>query len=250
MRQVLKASGITKEETEKNPQAVLDVLTFHMEGVRPPPNRLPTRNSIARIMNREKLLKQDSYKNYYGGLKKLGQGASGIVYSATDRKNGRKVALKISPINEMNELVNEIGLQSLSKHPNIVEFIEAYQGSDEICIVMELMVGGSLTDCCDVKRPLQESHTAYVCKAMLMALSFMHREYRLHRDIKSDNVLINLEGEVKVADFGFAINLTSEQVKRTSVVGTPYWMAPELIRGLEYDSKVSFFFVNSFSLVI
>jgi serine/threonine protein kinase len=248
MRQVLKASGITKEETDRNPQAVLDVLTFHMEGVRPPPNRLPTRSSIARIMNRDKLLRQDSYKNHYGGLKKLGQGASGIVYSATDRKTGRKVALKISPINEMNELVNEIGLQSLSRHPNIVEFIEAFQGTDEICIVMELMVGGSLTDCCDVKRPMVESNIAYVCKCMLMALSFMHREYRLHRDIKSDNVLINLEGEVKVADFGFAINLTSEQVKRTSVVGTPYWMAPELIRGLEYDSKVSTLLCTSLHL--
>lgn len=52
-------------------------------------------------------------------------------------------------------------------------------------------------------------------------------------------MLINFDGEVKVADFGFAINLTSDQIKRTSVVGTPYWMAPELIRGLEYDSKVS-----------
>jgi len=73
---------------------------------------------------------------------------------------------------------------------------------------------------------------------MLMALSFMHHEYRLHRDIKSDNVLVNNRGEVKVADFGFAISLTTEQLKRTSVVGTPYWMAPELIRGQEYDSKV------------
>ena len=139
----------------------------------------------------------------------------------------------------MNELINEIGLQSLSKHPNIVEFIEAFQGPDEICIVLELMVGGSLTDCCDTKRPMSEPMIAYVCQCMLMALAFMHREYRLHRDIKSDNVLINYDGEVKVADFGFAINLTSEQLKRTSVVGTPYWMAPELIRGQEYDSKVS-----------
>lgn len=220
MRQVLKASGITKEETDRNPQAVLDVLTFHLEGPAP---RLPSRQSITRKINPSKLLKQDSYKNFYGGLKKLGQGASGTVYSATDRRTGRKVALKIAPINELNELVNEIGLQSLSKHPNIVECIEAFQGHDEICIVMELMVGGSLTDCCDPRRAIEEKMIAYVCKCMLMALAFMHREFRLHRDIKSDNVLINIEGEVKVADFGFAINLTSEQIKRTSVVGTPYW---------------------------
>lgn len=220
MRQVLKASGISKEETTKNPQAVLDVLTFHMEGPAP---KMPSRQSVSRQIDKDKIIHKDKYKKYYGGLKKLGQGASGIVYSATDKRNGRKVALKIAPMNELQELVNEIGLQSLSKHPNIVEFIEAYQGEDEVCIVMELIVGGSLTDCVDVKRPMSEPCIAYVCKMMLMALSFMHREFRLHRDIKSDNVLINLDGEVKVADFGFAINLTSEQTKRTSVVGTPYW---------------------------
>lgn len=220
MRQVLKASGITKEETERNPQAVLDVLTFHMEG---PPPKMPTRVSMARHIDKDKLLKKENYKVHYGGLKKLGQGASGIVYSATHRQTGRRVALKIAPKNELTELTNEIGLQSLSVHPNIVEFIDAYQGPDDICIVMELMVGGSLTDCLDVKRPMQEDMIAYVCKKMLMALAFMHREYRLHRDIKSDNVLISTAGEVKVADFGFAINLTSEQLKRTSVVGTPYW---------------------------
>ncbi|KAJ1409764.1 kinase-like domain-containing protein [Ochromonadaceae sp. CCMP2298] len=235
MRQVLKASGITKEETDKNPQAVLDVLTFHMEG---PPPKMPTRVSLARKIDTEKLLKKENYRIHYGGMKKLGQGASGIVYAATHRQSGRKVALKIAPKSELTELTNEIGLQQMSKHPNIVEVIEAYQGPEDICIVMELMTGGSLTDCLDVKRPMQEPAIAYVCKKMLMALSFMHREYRLHRDIKSDNVLVDKEGEIKVADFGFAINLTSEQLKRTSVVGTPYWMAPELIRGQEYDFKV------------
>lgn len=235
MRQVLKASGITKEETAQNPQAVLDVLAFHMDGPAP---RMPTRQSVSRLINKENLLKKENYRNYYTGMKKLGQGASGVVYSATDKRSGRKVALKIAPMNEITELTNEIGLQMLSVHPNIVEFIDAFQSEDEVCIVMELMTGGSLTDCVDVKRPMPEQSIAYVCKKMLMALAFMHREFRLHRDIKSDNVLINYEGEVKIADFGFAINLTSEQVKRTSVVGTPYWMAPELIRGQEYDSKV------------
>jgi serine/threonine protein kinase len=189
---------------------------------------MPTRLSLARAIDTDKLLKKENYKVHYGGLKKLGQGASGIVYSATHRQTGRKVALKIAPKSELTELTNEIGLQSMSKHPNIVEVIEAYLGPDDICIVMELMVGGSLTDCLDVKRPMQEEMIAYVCKKMLMALTSIHREYRLHRDIKSDNVLVNNEGEIKVADFGFAINLTSEQLKRTSVVGTPYWYARNL----------------------
>ena len=71
-----------------------------------------------------------------------------------------------------------------------------------------------------------------------MGLAFLHRQHRLHRDIKSDNILVDTNGSVKLADFGFAVSLTEEQAWRKSVVGTPYWMAPELIRGLEYDAKV------------
>jgi serine/threonine protein kinase len=71
-----------------------------------------------------------------------------------------------------------------------------------------------------------------------MGLAFMHRNHRLHRDIKSDNILVDFNGYVKIADFGFAIGLNKEEDKRRSVVGTPYWMAPELIRGLAYGDKV------------
>jgi len=235
MRQVLKASGISKEETAANPQAVLDVLNFHMDG---PPKKMPTKASLQGDMNKAIGLKQADYRDHYSGMKKLGQGASGTVYSAVDKRNGRKVALKVAPIAELTELTNEIGLQAMSKHPAIVECIEAYVSAKDVCIVMELVSGGSLTDVLDVDKPMPESHIAHVCKKMLMALAFMHKQYRLHRDIKSDNILCDLDGGVKVADFGFAISLTSEQSKRTSVVGTPYWMAPELIRGQEYDEKV------------
>eukprot|EP00595_Chromulina_sp_UTEXLB2642_P001283 CAMPEP_0196768272 /NCGR_PEP_ID=MMETSP1095-20130614/42540_1 /TAXON_ID=96789 ORGANISM="Chromulina nebulosa, Strain UTEXLB2642" /NCGR_SAMPLE_ID=MMETSP1095 /ASSEMBLY_ACC=CAM_ASM_000446 /LENGTH=344 /DNA_ID=CAMNT_0042137607 /DNA_START=88 /DNA_END=1119 /DNA_ORIENTATION=+ len=234
MRQVLKASGISKEETDLNPQAVLDVLTFHMEG----PSKMPSRASVARKFNDAMIIKQEDYAKYYQNLKKLGQGASGTVYSATDSRSGKVVALKIAPMAELKDLLNEIGLQAMSKHPNIVECIEAYANGNEVCIVMELMTGGSLTDILDVSNPMPEPMIAYVCLKILLGLAFMHKNYRLHRDIKSDNVLINHDGEVKIADFGFAVNLTTEANKRNSVVGTPYWMAPELIRGQDYDYKV------------
>jgi protein-serine/threonine kinase len=72
----------------------------------------------------------------------------------------------------------------------------------------------------------------------LKGLSYVHSQHRIHRDIKSDNILLNFEGNVKLADFGYAAQLTQKQQKRNTVVGTPYWMAPELIRGHDYGTKV------------
>lgn len=158
------------------------------------------------------------------------------------------MALKFCPIAEIEDLRNEIGMQCLSKHQNIVNLREAYITKTEVVIVMDCMEGGSLTDTLGPNVDFKESHIAFVCKHMLMALAFMHSQYRLHRDIKSDNVLVDMEGNVKLADFGFAANLTTEQDKRASVVGTPYWMAPEIIKGLEYDGKVDIWSLGITSL--
>ena len=131
-------------------------------------------------------------------MKKLGQGASGIVYAATSIATGQKVALKVAPLSELADLINEIGLQSMSQHPNVVKCLEAYQGKEDICIVMELVDGGCLTDIVAVDAPTPENCIAYVCKHMLMALAFMHRQHRLHRDIKSDNVLVSFDVNINM----------------------------------------------------
>ena len=187
MRSVLKASGISKEEATANPQAVLDVLSFHMDG---PPPRLRTTASVRREISESAAIKNEDYAKYFTELKKLGQGASGTVYAAKDKRTGQKVALKIAPLSELSDLVNEIGLQSMSRHPNVVQYIEAYASKKDVCIVMELMLGGSLTDCLGVDVDFPEPCIAFVCRHMLMALAFIHRQHRLHRDIKSDNVLV------------------------------------------------------------
>ncbi len=104
---------------------------------------------------------------------------------------------------------------------------------------------------------LKEPQIALLCKETLKSLAFLHSQHRVHRDIKSDNVLLGLNGEIKLSDFGFAAQLTEEIDKRKSVVGechtnvfpswfshafliagTPYWMAPEIIRGQDYGVKV------------
>jgi len=86
--------------------------------------------------------------------------------------------------------------------------------------------------------PFPEACIAYVTRVLLEGLAFLHGQKRMHRDIKSDNILVDFNGAVKIADFGFAVGLSEEAAKRKSIVGTPFWMAPELIRGVEYDGKV------------
>jgi len=102
------------------------------------------------------------------------------------------------------------------------------------------MDGGCLTDILEQFEDLKldESQVAYCCRETLKALSYIHSLHRIHRDIKSDNILLDLKGNFKLADFGYAAQLTQKQQKRNTVVGTPYWMAPELIRGHDYGIKV------------
>ncbi len=237
---LLKASGITKQETTQNPQAVLDVLNFHMEGglegVSKTKKPLPKLSKDSSTRKKALTIKTGDYKENYKEMKKLGSGASGVVYRAVSNSTGQKVALKIASAKEYKELLNELEIQSLSQHPNIVDCIEAYKHKDEICIAMELVDGGCLTDSLNGVFP--EDCIAYVMRECLKGLEFMHQDSKMHRDIKSDNVLTSTTGDVKIADFGFAVTLTNEKNKRTSVVGTPYWMAPELIRGRQYGCGV------------
>lgn len=126
----------------------------------------------------------------------------------------------------------------MSKHDNVVEYIDSFQLSKELWVILELMDGGDLTGLCSPKKKWNSQNIAYVCKQVLQALEFLHSNHRLHRDIKSDNILYNSKGEVKIADFGFAAGLHRERENRHSIVGTPYWMAPELIKAEPYDQKV------------
>mmetsp|Transcript_94836 Transcript_94836/g.142082 ORF Transcript_94836/g.142082 Transcript_94836/m.142082 type:complete len:242 (+) Transcript_94836:1-726(+) len=130
-----------------------------------------------------------------------------------------------------------------SKHPAIVEYFDSFVADDQIWVAMEMMGGGCLTDILDQYEnsedvKMTEGQIAFACRQVLSGLSYIHSCHRIHRDIKSDNVLIGGDGSVKIADFGYAAQLTTGRSKRNTIVGTPYWMAPELIRGSDYDSKV------------
>jgi len=125
-------------------------------------------------------------------------------------------------------------------HENIVRYIDSFLVEQVLWVAMEYMGGGCLTDCLEIFSYLQlaEDQIAFVAKEVLKGLRFIHHHHRVHRDIKSDNILMGQNGSIKIADFGYAAQLTEERSKRTTIVGTPYWMAPELIRGENYDQKV------------
>ncbi|KAK9359855.1 kinase-like domain-containing protein [Lipomyces starkeyi] len=182
----------------------------------------------------------------YNKKGKVGQGASGSVYVAaplqpqmSSRYN--KVAIKqmdlaSQPRKEL--IVNEILVMKESQHPNIVNFLDAYlREPSDLWVVMEYMEGGALTDIIE-SNTLTEAQIATICFETCKGLQHLHHKNIIHRDIKSDNVLLDSHGNVKITDFGFCAKLTDQKNKRATMVGTPYWMAPEVVKQKEYGAKV------------
>lgn len=180
---------------------------------------------------------------YFQILSKAGEGASGCVYLARSKRlNGQCIAIKKIDLTKQSRkelIVNEILVMKDSQHPNIVNFIEAYlNGPSDLWVIMEYMEGGSLTDVIENNPKITEEQIACICYETTKGLQHLHKKNFIHRDIKSDNVLLDAHGNVKITDFGFCAKLTTEKSKRATMVGTPYWMAPEVVRQKEYDEKV------------
>ncbi|KAI0128668.1 kinase-like domain-containing protein [Xylariales sp. AK1849] len=194
----------------------------------------------------------------YSKQKKIGQGASGSVYVAKVkegavsgvarevlRAQGPRAQVAIKQMDLAHQprkelIVNEIMVMKDSKHPNIVNFLDAFlrNNNAELWVVMEYMEGGALTDVIDNNPVITEEQISTICLETCQGLQHLHSQQIIHRDIKSDNVLLDARGNVKITDFGFCAKLTETKSKRATMVGTPYWMAPEVVKQKEYGPKV------------
>ncbi|CAH1720817.1 unnamed protein product [Chironomus riparius] len=226
-------SPITTTEQQPQPQA-------------PPTNQ--TRNSTKKKkMSDEEILEKlrtivsvGDPTRKYAKMEKIGQGASGTVYTAIESSTGMEVAIKRMNLSQQPKkelIINEILVMRENKHPNVVNYLDSYLVSEELWVVMEYLPGGSLTDVV-TETCMDEGQIAAVCREVLQALEFLHNNQVIHRDIKSDNILLGLDGSVKLTDFGFCAQISPEQSKRTTMVGTPYWMAPEVVTRKQYGPKV------------
>lgn len=175
-------------------------------------------------------------KERYTLIGQIGQGASGSVMTAIDNDTDMLVAIKQMNLAQQSNkefILNEILVMRENRHPNVVNYLDSYLVDNELWVVMEYLQGGSLTDIV-IDTRMEEYQIATVCREVLRALEFLHLNQVIHRDIKSDNILLGVDGSVKLTDFGFCAQL-AEQNKRTTMVGTPYWMAPELVKRSDAD---------------
>lgn len=200
-------------------------------------------NEMQVIAKLKTVVNNDDPKPLFRIIEKAGQGASGAVYLAEYRTSGAKVAIKqmdlnVQPRKEL--IINEILVMKDSQHKNIVNFLDSYlRGDSDLWVIMEYMEGGSLTEIIENNEfKLSERQIATICLETLKGLQHLHKKHIIHRDIKSDNVLLDSRGNVKITDFGFCAKLTDQRNKRATMVGTPYWMAPEVVKQKEYDEKV------------
>uniref|UniRef100_A0A8C0USI8 non-specific serine/threonine protein kinase n=1 Tax=Cyanistes caeruleus TaxID=156563 RepID=A0A8C0USI8_CYACU len=179
-------------------------------------------------------------REYLDNFIKIGEGSTGIVCIATEKHTGKQVAVKKMDLRKQQRrelLFNEVVIMRDYHHENVVDMYNSYLVGDELWVVMEFLEGGALTDIVTHTR-MNEEQIATVCLSVLRALSYLHNQGVIHRDIKSDSILLTSDGRIKLSDFGFCAQVSKEVPRRKSLVGTPYWMAPEVISRLPYGTEV------------
>ncbi|KAL4967222.1 uncharacterized protein BDV14DRAFT_207673 [Aspergillus stella-maris] len=166
----------------------------------------------------------DDMASQYQMMEELGSGSFGTVYKAIDKSTGEIVAIKHIDLetseDDIQEIQQEISVLATCASPYVTQYYASFLRGHKLWIVMEYLGGGS---CLDLE--------------LLQGLDYLHQEGKIHRDVKAANVLLSHTGKVKLGDFGVAAQLTNIKSQRNTFVGTPFWMAPEVIQQAGYDYK-------------
>ncbi|XP_078093006.1 serine/threonine-protein kinase 3/4 isoform X1 [Mustelus asterias] len=170
-------------------------------------------------------------------LEKLGEGSYGSVFKAIHKESGQVVAIKQVPVeSDLQEIIKEISIMQQCDSPHVVKYYGSYFKNTDLWIVMEYCGAGSVSDLIRIRnKTLTEDEIATILQSTLKGLEYLHFMRKIHRDIKAGNILLNNEGHAKLADFGVAGQLTDTMAKRNTVIGTPFWMAPEVIQEIGYN---------------
>ncbi|KAG5452199.1 Mitogen-activated protein kinase kinase kinase kinase 3, partial [Clonorchis sinensis] len=183
-------------------------------------------------------------KEEYKLIESIGTGTYGEVYKALRLRTKEIAAVKIIKIDakdDIRAILQEIQTLRDCKHHNIVQFFGSYFRNNKLWICMEFCGGFSMQDIyTNIRRPIEENCIAFVTRETLRGIEYMHKAGKIHRDIKGANILLTNDGDVKIADFGVAAQITQTIQRRNSFIGTPYWMAPEVAaveRKGGYDEK-------------
>ena len=255
-QQVLKQQSVERSHSQRQPnnipqaqhhpamppQAQQQMAADSKAGPAPRPRQRP-RQSITNaeiVVRLQQICNAQDPTKKYRNLVKIGQGASGGVYTAFEVGTNKCVAIKQMNLEQQPKkdlIINEILVMKDSKHKNIVNFMDSFLVKGDLWVVMEYMEGGSLTDVVTFNM-MSEGQISAVCRETLHGLQFLHSKGVIHRDIKSDNVLLSMDGNIKLTDFGFCAQINESHMKRTTMVGTPYWMAPEVVTRKEYGRKI------------
>ncbi|CAL6034429.1 Kinase [Hexamita inflata] len=258
---------IQEVQPVKKPEPVQDVkVEPKVEAVKPKPNPFakkqeePEPEYPMQVQDSEcpigeaptaMLVSTDDPTNHIELLRLIGQGSFGTVHEALDLDSSEMVAVKVMCVGDYQEyrnIVKEIKfLNALSKHPNAVKYVQSYyqQGKNELWIAMEYCSAGSVSDLMKrSKRTLTEGEAAFITHEMLSGLLFLKEKLVMHRDIKAQNLLVTSEGNIKVSDFGVSAQLKNDAQKKQTFIGTPFWMAPEIILQKAYGFEADIWSVG------